>query len=79
MKAPQYQVGGSSTPLGAFIWDVLKPPSGGTTNFGFSIKNFPMTSHFYDDISTFENARFTPPAKRLIKTQNIRLPSKLGN
>jgi len=28
-----------------------------TTNFGVSMKNFPMIFHFYDDISTFENVK----------------------
>jgi len=51
MKAPQYQVGGSSTPWEAFISGCMKAPQ--YHKFGVLMKNFPMIFHFYDDISNF--------------------------
>ena len=78
MKAPQYQVGGSSTPWGVFISGFTRAPQ--YHNFWCFYEKLP------DDISLllwyfhfFENVRKTPPAKRLTKTQKIRGPSNLAN
>ena len=60
-------------------WPLSAHPLLSTTNFGVSMKRFLMIFQLYDDISTFENVRKTPPTKRLTKNQKIRGPSNLTN
>jgi len=76
MKAPEYQVGGSSTLWGAFISGSMKAPQ--------YHKFWVFNEKLPDDISEsllwwhFHFLR-TPPAKRLPKNQKIRGPSNLAN
>jgi len=77
MKAPQYQVGGSGTPWGAFILGFTKAPQ--------YHKFWCFNEKMPDDISLlwwhfhFLKTWKTPPAKRLTKTQKNRGPSNLAN
>ena len=81
MKAPQYQVGGSSTHWGAFISGCMKAPQYHKF-WCFNAKlpdDISLLWWLLSVISTFENVRKTPPAKRLTQNQKVRGPSNLAN